>query len=76
MLLWLYSPVLSPAGAVLPVPPVGAPLCVRGHQVILLSENPKYPPRYVLEGDELTIWGVITSTVRSHSSKPPPPCSP
>lgn len=41
-------------------------LCVRGSQVILLSENPKYPPRYVLEGDELAIWGVITSTVRSH----------
>ncbi|OPA89701.1 peptidase S24 [Pseudomonas fluorescens] len=41
-------------------------LCKRGKEVILLSENPKYPARYVLEGDELSIWGVITSTVRSH----------
>ncbi|WP_219097857.1 LexA family transcriptional regulator [Pseudomonas sp. UMAB-40] len=41
-------------------------LCKRGTQMILLSENPKYPPRYVLEGDELSIWGVITSSVRSH----------
>lgn len=52
--------------ALLNTEPVCKRLCVRGHQVILLSENPKYPPRYVLEGDELTIWGVITSTVRSH----------
>lgn len=42
-------------------------LCVRGREVILLSENPKYPPRYVLEGDELVIWGVITYSVRSHA---------
>jgi len=41
-------------------------LCIRGREVILMSENPKYPPRYVLEGDELAIWGVITSSVRSH----------
>ncbi|MCS4315572.1 DNA polymerase V [Pseudomonas sp. BIGb0381] len=46
--------------------PVCKRLCVRDRQMILLSENPKYPPRYVLEGDELLIWGVITSTVRSH----------
>ena len=41
-------------------------LCLRGKDVILLSENPKYPPRYVMDGDELAIWGVITSSVRSH----------
>ncbi|EJN34336.1 LexA family protein [Pseudomonas sp. GM80] len=41
-------------------------LCVRGKQMILLSDNPKYPPRYILEGDELAIWGVVTNTVRSH----------
>lgn len=46
--------------------PVCKRLCKRGREVILLSENPKYPARYVLEGDELSIWGVITSTVRSH----------
>ncbi|MCX4216791.1 S24 family peptidase [Pseudomonas sp. MCal1] len=41
-------------------------LCIRGKEIILLSENPKYPPRYVLEGDELAIWGVIIGSVRSH----------
>ena len=41
-------------------------LCIRGKDVILLSENPKYPPRYVLEGDELAIWGVIIGSVRRH----------
>ncbi|QCY09581.1 translesion error-prone DNA polymerase V autoproteolytic subunit [Pseudomonas sp. MPC6] len=46
--------------------PVCKRLCKRGSQMILLSENPKYPPRYVLEGDELAIWGVITHSVRSH----------
>ncbi|MBN3968796.1 translesion error-prone DNA polymerase V autoproteolytic subunit [Pseudomonas gregormendelii] len=46
--------------------PICKRLCIRGNQMILLSENPKYPPRYVLEGDELSIWGVITSSVRSH----------
>lgn len=46
--------------------PVCKRLCLRGKEVILMSENPKYPPRYVLEGDELAIWGVITSSVRSH----------
>jgi DNA polymerase V len=46
--------------------PVCKRLCIRGREVILMSENPKYPPRYVLEGDELAIWGVINSSVRSH----------
>lgn len=46
--------------------PVCKRLSLRGSDVILMSENPKYPPRYVLEGDELAIWGVITSSVRSH----------
>ena len=46
--------------------PVCKRLCIRGKEMILLSEKPKYPPRYVLEGDELIIWGVITCSVRSH----------
>lgn len=46
--------------------PVCKRLCKRGNQVVLLSENPKYPQRYVVEGDELAIWGVITNSVRSH----------
>lgn len=36
----------------------------RGQQVILQSENPKYPPRYILEGDEFDVWGVVTSGLR------------
>lgn len=46
--------------------PICKRLCIRRPDVMLVSENPKYPPRYVLESDELAIWGVITSTVRSH----------
>ncbi|MBL4835722.1 MAG: translesion error-prone DNA polymerase V autoproteolytic subunit [Pseudomonas sp.] len=38
----------------------------RGEQVVLCSANPKYAPRYVLEDDELMIWGVVTSSVRRH----------
>jgi DNA polymerase V len=37
-----------------------------GQQYVLCSENPKYPPRYVLEGDELLIWGVVTDSLRRH----------
>jgi len=46
------------------------PVCKRLHrrvnEVILMSENPKYPARYVLEGDELVIWGVVKYSVRDH----------
>ncbi|WP_416769595.1 LexA family protein [Pseudomonas sp. RHF3.3-3] len=46
------------------------PVCKRlrkqGPEVILMSENPRYPSRYVMEGDELSIWGVVTFSVRSH----------
>ena len=42
-------------------------LCVRGKRIILQSENAKYPDRHVMEGDDLSIWGVITCTVRSHA---------
>ncbi len=41
-------------------------LCLRGKRVILCSENPTYPDRHVMEGDDLSIWGVITYSVRSH----------
>lgn len=51
--------------------PVCKRLCIRGKEVILMSENPKYPPRYVLGGDEVAIWGVFTSSVRA-MSKPLP----
>lgn len=46
--------------------PICKRLCIRGKRVILCSENSKYPDRHVLEGDDLSIWGVITYSVRSH----------
>ena len=35
-------------------------------QYILQSENPNYSSRYILENDELTIWGVVTHSLRNH----------
>jgi DNA polymerase V len=35
-------------------------------QIVLRAENPKYPPRYILEGDELLIWGVVNYSIRCH----------
>jgi DNA polymerase V len=35
-------------------------------QVVLLSENIKYAPRYIMEGDELMVWGVVKSSIRMH----------
>ncbi|WP_300720111.1 LexA family transcriptional regulator [Pseudomonas sp.] len=46
--------------------PICKRLCIRGKDIILQSENPRYPDRYVMEGDDLSIWGVITHSVRSH----------
>ena len=46
--------------------PICKRLCLRGKRVILGSENPRYPDRYVMEGDDLSIWGVITYSVRNH----------
>lgn len=33
---------------------------------VLQSEHPGYPPRYILEDDELRIWGVVTHSLRDH----------
>ena len=49
--------------------PVCKRLCKRGSDIILMSENVGYPPRYILEGDELVIWGVVTFSVRAHDPK-------
>lgn len=35
-----------------------------GDQVVLRSANPAYPPRYVLEAEELYIWGVYIGSAR------------
>ncbi|WP_397453148.1 LexA family protein [Pseudomonas sp. NA-150] len=49
--------------------PVCKRLCKQGTQIVLKSENAGFPPRYILEGDELIIWGVVTFSVRSHDPK-------
>jgi DNA polymerase V len=45
------------------------PLCKRLYMqegaFVLRSENSKYPPRYVMEGDELFIWGVVRHCVHT-----------
>lgn len=46
--------------------PICKRLHMRQHEVILMSENPKYPARHVMEGDELLIWGVVKYSVRNH----------
>lgn len=33
---------------------------------VLQSEHPDYQSRYVLENDELMIWGVVTHSLRNH----------
>ena len=49
----------------------GEPVCKRlhckGSEIILQSENPAYPQRYVLESDDMTIWGVVRYSVRDHA---------
>lgn len=35
-------------------------------QIFLRSANPRYSPRYLLEGDELGVWGVVGYSVRCH----------
>jgi DNA polymerase V len=47
------------------------PVCKRlhrkGRDIIQQSENPAYPARFVLEGDEMLIWGVVRYSVRDHA---------
>jgi len=37
---------------------------IEQQQVVLRSANPAYPPRYVLEAEELRIWGVYVGLCR------------
>lgn len=50
------------------------PICKRldycGSNPVLRSENPKYPPRYIMEGDEFSSWGVVVSSLRDHDKRP------
>lgn len=48
----------------------GEPVCKRLHmqnsQLVLFPENPLYPKRYIMEGDDFMIWGVVTHSIRAH----------
>ena len=46
--------------------PLSKRLVREGSQVVLKYENPRYPSRYLLDGEELQIWSVVTYSVRSH----------
>jgi DNA polymerase V len=35
-------------------------------QIILRAENPRYAPRYVLDGEDFQIWGVVTHSILKH----------
>lgn len=37
-----------------------------GRHTVLRSANRKYPDRFIMEGDEFDIWGVVTHSVRDH----------
>ena len=37
-----------------------------GEQIVLTSENPQFAPRFIMEGDELRVWGVVTGSIRRH----------
>ncbi|KUG43546.1 MULTISPECIES: LexA family protein [Pseudomonas syringae group genomosp. 2] len=47
------------------------PVCKRLNKtrnaILLTSENIGFPPRHILEGDELGIWGVVRYSVRDHA---------
>lgn len=44
-------------------------MVIRDGQVVLMSENPKYPSRYIIEGDRLEVWGVVTHSIRDHDRR-------
>lgn len=33
---------------------------------VLRSDNPKYPPRFILESDRFEVWGVVRYSLRDH----------
>ena len=52
--------------AALNTEPVCKRLHMRENSCMLTSENSKFPPRHVMESDELVIWGVVKYSVRAH----------
>ena len=43
-------------------------MVIRDGHVVLMADNPKYPARYILEGDQFEVWGVVTHSIRSHGA--------
>jgi DNA polymerase V len=39
-----------------------------GETLALLSDNPLYAPRLILDGDEFEVWGVVRCSLRAHRS--------
>ncbi|MGN8259534.1 LexA family protein [Pseudomonas sp. SMSB3] len=46
--------------------PICKRMVIRDGGVVLLSENSKFPARYILESDQFEIWGVVTHSIRDH----------
>ncbi len=38
-------------------------LSLKGGKIALIAENPDYPPIVLKDGQEITIWGVVTSVI-------------
>ena len=60
---------LNPVPGHIVIAALNTDVCVKrlrkhGELLVLESENPKYPPRYIMEDDELEIWGVVVGSLR------------
>lgn len=63
----------NPAPGDIVIAAINGESCVKrlsrqGSMNVLLSENPAFPARYIMEGDELIIWGVVTASLRRHQT--------
>lgn len=49
------------------------PLCKRldfeHGSPVLRSDNPRYPSRYITEGDTFEFWGIVRYSLRDHDTK-------
>jgi len=44
-------------------------MVIRDRQVVLISDNPKFPSRDIMEGDQFEVWGVVTHSIRDHDRR-------
>lgn len=44
-------------------------MMIRDRQVVLVPDNPKFPSRYIMEGDHFEVWGVVTHSIRDHDRR-------